>query len=74
MFIRKLSGGHNLHTIGDQRNRNHNSRDYDVREFQGQDGSTISLLEEFDPMTGRIIHVFWQVDYDPANRTAMIYG
>lgn len=77
MFVRKLIGVHDLHTVGAERNpydSTYLTRDYDVRYIVGRNGEAISILEEFNPKTGELIHVFWQVDYDPSQRVAMIYG
>lgn len=74
MFIRELSGAIDFNVIAPQRNNDGVNRDYDVRNFEGRNGEAISMLEEFNPITGRIINAFWQVEYDPSKRTEMIYG
>ena len=74
-FIRELrSKLHSFEALGDMRNRHHRSRDWEVRTIIGRNGESISILEEFDLGTGELINVFWRVDYDPAQRTQLIYG
>jgi hypothetical protein len=51
---------HDFDNVGALRVHGKLDRDYTVREFTARDGSTIELLEIFDPMTGFIIEAFWQ--------------
>lgn len=73
-FVKKMSGVHDFERIGYARNIDGVNRDFSVRYIIGRNGEAISILEEFEPVSGHLINVFWQIDYDPSNRVRMIFG
>lgn len=64
MFVRELRGVHDLQRVGSERvNPELGSRDFEIRYIVGRNGEPISILEEFVAETGRLVNVFWQVDF-----------
>jgi hypothetical protein len=76
MLVQEMTTVHDFVKVGEQRNpyTPELTRDFIVRYIVGRNGEAISILEEFDPNTGTLVNVFWQVDYDPSDRIKMIYG